>query len=737
MEKLGHKKSLQDSEADLIMVLACSVRQSAIDRIYGLKKKFEKIRKNKPLITILSGCVLRSDQPKMEKFFDIVFDIKKLSSLPKLLQGKLTNLQTYKLSNLPTYKLTNYLKIHPSYNSNFQAYVPIMTGCNNFCSYCVVPYVRGREVSRSARGVINEVKGLVSQGYKQITLIGQNVNSYRSTVNRRPLTVINFPALLEVIDEIPGDFWLSFATSHPKDMSDELIKVMARGKHIIPYLHLPIQSGDNQILKKMNRGYTVGHYKKIIRRIRDHIRDISISTDVIVSFPGESKKQFNNSVKLFEEVKFDMAYISQYSVRAGTAAAKLEDNVLKIEKKRRDRILNNVLTKTALEHNKKLIGRIVEVLVDDYKDGFCFGKTSGMKSIKFISEVDYTGQIVPVKIIDCYAWGLSGELPEVVVVLGTTASGKTALAVKLAKKFNGEIISADSRQVYKGMDIGTGKDLAGYKVKGQKSKVKSSSQRSKVAMVPHYLIDVISPKKRFTVADWQKLAYEKIEDILKRGRLPIVCGGTGLYISALVEGYNLQPTRPTRLTGGHGGRATYNLMPIRNRLNKSTLKQLLKKLKKIDPISYQAIDKNNRRRVQRALEIYYQTGKTKSEQLKKQRPPYDFLVLGLTFPRVILRQRIDKRLRQRLEKEGMVDEVKRLHRQGVSWQRLEEFGLEYRFVAFYLQGKVSYQEMLEQLKKAIYDFAKRQMTWFKRDKQIKWFRDYQQAVVLVKKFLAR
>lgn len=400
LEELGYQKASSESEADLIMVLACSVRQSAIDRIYGLKQKFEKIKKTKPLTTVLSGCVLKSDLLKMKEIFDVIFDIKDLADLPKLLGIPCSMLH-----------VSCYFKIHPSYQSNFQAYVPIMIGCNNFCAYCVVPYVRGREVSRPAAEVIKECQDLIKRGYKLITLIGQNVNSYankaRIDANN---TRINFPKLLKIVDKISGDYWLSFATSHPKDMSDELIKVMGQAKHIIPYLHLPVQAGDNEILKKMNRCYTVAHYKKLIRKIRAEICNISVSTDVIVGFPGETKAQFDNTVKLFQDIKFDMAYIAQYSPRAGTAAAKLEDNVSKEEKKRREKVLTKVLKKTALENNKRLVGKLMEVLVESYENGFCFGKTRNFKNIKFSSAADLTGQIVLVKITDCYEWGLSGKI---------------------------------------------------------------------------------------------------------------------------------------------------------------------------------------------------------------------------------------------------------------------------------------------------------------------------------------
>lgn len=696
LEKLGYQKASNKSEADLVIVLACSIRQSAIDRIYSLRKQFEQIKKKRPLVTILSGCVLEPDKKKMEKFFDIVFDIKDLPKLPGLLKPTTYSPRFAGVAgNLPP---TTYFDIEPTYKSNFRVHFPITSGCNNFCSYCVVPYVRGRETSIKSKKIFEECKNLISKGYKEITLAGQNVNSYKDGR-------INFPKLLKMVDNLPGEFWLSFSTSHPKDMSDELIKVMKNNKHLVPYFHLPVQSGDNQILKLMNRRYTVEHFKKLIKKVRQAVPGIAISTDVIVGFPGETKQQFDNSIKLFQTMKFDMAYISQYSERSGTAAAKLEDNIPKIEKKRRDKALTQVLSKTALEHNKKMVGQIIEVLVESHKDGFCFGRTKNFKNIKFPCEVNRTGEIILVKVIDCYAWGLTGQLPKVVVVLGTTSAGKTKLAVQLAKKFNGEIVSADSRQIYKGMDIGTGKDLAEY------------------GKTPYHLIDVADPKKSFTVSQWQRLAFEAIDDILKRGKLPIVCGGTGLYISALIDGYMLTQVPSSKFQVPRG------------KLNKLTLKQLLDRLKKVDLETYKIIDKHNRRRVQRALEIYYETGVPKSKQPKKQTPPFEFLELGIAFPQQVLYQRIDQRLKHRIEKEGMINEIKRLHRQGVSWRRFDELGLEYRWVAKYLQGKITKDELFEGLSNAIHRFSKRQVTWFKRNKNIKWVKDLKQAEGLIKKFL--
>jgi len=682
LEKIGYEKTSNFFEADLVLVFACSVRQSAIDRIVGLKTKFRQIKKLRPVITILSGCVLKTDNKKLSVVFDLIIPNTDLPKLPLLLKKK--------VKNLPD----NYLKIHPSYQSAFQACVPIMTGCNNFCAYCVVPYTRGRETSRKAKDVLFECQDLIKRGYKEIILIGQNVNSYADGK-------YNFPKLLKAVDGIKEDYWLSFATSHPKDLSDNLLKTMSQGKHIMPYLHLPVQAGDDEILRRMNRRYTAKHYINLIKKARRLIPEINISTDVIVGFPGETKKQFLNTAKLFKTVKYDMAYLAQYSPRVGTAAAKFDDNVVKPEKKRREEALNDILRRTANERNQVFVGRNIKVLVESFKDGFCYGRTWHFKNIRFPSPVDYSGQFVIVKVISAYAWGLNGKLPKVLVVLGTTASGKTKLAVSLARKLKGEIISADSRQVYRDMDIGSGKDLKEY------------------GMVPHHLIDIADPKKQLTAPQWQKMARQKIQEILSRQNLPIVCGGTGLYLSALTEGYTFTENQ-----------AQNNKW--RQKLNKLTLKQLLKRLQKIDIKTYNLIDKNNRRRVQRALEIFYLSGKPKSETDQKNLPPYQFIKIGLTYPRETLNHRIEKRLIQRLEKEGMINEVKRLHQRGVSWQRLESFGLEYRFLAQYLQKKTSYEEMVPLLNRAIADFAKRQMTWFKRDKEIIWTKDIRKIITLLK-----
>jgi tRNA dimethylallyltransferase len=295
---------------------------------------------------------------------------------------------------------------------------------------------------------------------------------------------------------------------------------------------------------------------------------------------------------------------------------------------------------------------------------------------------------------------------KILVILGPTASGKTSLAVKLAEQFNGEIVSSDSRQVYRGMDIGTGKDLSEYSV-------------------PYHLIDVVSPKIRFDLAKYQEAAFKAIDGILKRGKLPILAGGSGLYLQAVIDNYRLSDIKSD--------------LVLRKKLDKLNALELFKKLEKLAPkmaAKLNQSDKNNKRRLIRYLEILGQDKNFKSRIGKKK---YQALLIGVNISREILQQRIFKRLIERLKEQNMIGEIEKLRKGGLSWKKLEEFGLEYRFIALYLQNKLQYDEMVEKLNIAIYQFAKRQLTWFKRwEKQgakINWLKDNKKIEKLVKIFL--
>lgn len=309
--------------------------------------------------------------------------------------------------------------------------------------------------------------------------------------------------------------------------------------------------------------------------------------------------------------------------------------------------------------------------------------------------------------------------PPVVVVVGPTAAGKTKLAVALVRRFGGEIVSADSRQVYRGLDIGSGKDLAAYG-----GKTKSVKRKTKNQSVPFHLIDVCSPRRQFTVAEYQRLANRAIDDILRRGKLPIVCGGSGLYVDAILYGLQFPKLRIT----------DYAFRKLRVRIQQLSARALLARLQRVDPATYAVIDRRNRRRVERALEIYYATGAPKSAQQAKTAPPYQFLVLGVGLPKADLRQRIARRLARRM-RQGMIAEVRKLHRQGVTWQRLDALGLEYRWVSRYLRGQVDRQTMEAALLRDIKQFARRQLVWWRRNPRIYWVATRAQAYALTRQFL--
>ncbi len=371
LENAGLKHTENKQKTDILIFNTCSIRQKAEDRIFGYKKEADKLKSKKKINIILTGCMMHYDETELKRrlpFIDTFIDIKDIANLPKLL--KIKNVQHSVLDRV------DYLSIEPKYTSKFSANVPISYGCNNFCTYCIVPYSRDREYSRSIKEIVKEVRKLIEKGYKEIWLLGQNVNSYNDNG-------FKFPDLLKEINAISGDFWIRFASPHPKDFSIAMIKAMKESGKFAHYINLPVQSGDNKILKKMNRPYTIEHYKKLVAKIRKAIPDISISTDIIVGFPGETKSQFKNTEKLFKEIGFDMAFLSEYSPRPGTTAAiGMEDDVPHKEKGDRKNKINSILAKTALKNNKKIKGQTVRALIDNKNKGSFWGRTKGNKLVE-------------------------------------------------------------------------------------------------------------------------------------------------------------------------------------------------------------------------------------------------------------------------------------------------------------------------------------------------------------------
>jgi len=381
-------------KTDVLIITTCGVRQSAEDRVYSLVHQVKK--KNPQTIIVITGCLSeRKDvKSRIKNKVDIWLPIQELTSLISKIEA-LTAAKINK-SLVPG----DYLAVAPKHESAFSAYIPIGNGCNNFCSYCVVPYARGREKYRLASEIIKEVKRLIKNGYKEVILIAQNVNSYHSGR-------VDFVRLLMKINDLPGDFWIRFVSSHPKDISPKLIAALGRCSKVCEHVHFALQSGDDDILHKMNRRYTAAHFQGLVKKIRAVGRKykpelpLAITTDVIVGFPGETEKQFLNTVKLFKAIKFDMAYISQYSPRFGTVSYQMKDDVSKIEKKRRENVLTKILSQTARANNKYYLKKIVPVLVEGRnRHGEWYGKTRTYKLVRINSAPvnDLSGRFVLVKI---------------------------------------------------------------------------------------------------------------------------------------------------------------------------------------------------------------------------------------------------------------------------------------------------------------------------------------------------
>lgn len=434
LNKMGFTSTDNEEEASILGIIACSVRQKGIDKVYSRILKWNDMKQSRNCITFVSGCLLPADRTRFLKLFDLVFTMNELPELPDMIRQYGTNIYTPMMTDKvdkdiiyitttlsdrkhiinPSANMERFWEIQPDYNSSFDAFIPIQNGCNKFCTYCAVPYTRGREVSRHSEDIMKELKSLVENGYKSITLLGQNVNSYGLDKKGEE---INFAELLRCIgkygDSSGKDFWVYFTSPHPRDMSDEVIEVISQYRCLAKQIHLPIQSGDNAMLKRMNRNHSIDDYRHIINCIRTLIPEATIFTDIIVGFTGETEEEFENSRRAMEEFKYNMAYIAQYSVRPGAVASSWADDVPKEIKRKRYHILTDELMKHSLEYNKGMIGKTVRVLVsgEDRKKGYLTGHTEGKIVIRFYSEdKSLCGSIVNVKVTSATALSIEGEL---------------------------------------------------------------------------------------------------------------------------------------------------------------------------------------------------------------------------------------------------------------------------------------------------------------------------------------
>ncbi len=462
IERMGFTWTDREEEANLLGVLACSVRQKSIDKVYSRISKWNRWKKDKNMLTFVSGCLLPADKEKFLKLFDLVFTMDELPELENMVRQygivtpaslsppgitsqdpfherkeiltdkSLTGyngpdllhvLRDFKLqvqdevSPLKPIKdpaeIRQFWNVTPHYSSRFEAFIPIQNGCDKFCTFCAVPYTRGREVSRSSVEILNELRELVGKGYKSITLLGQNVNSYG--LDKRG-DEIPFHQLLEKIGEFGQqsgkEFWVYFTSPHPRDMSTDVIDVMASYDCLAKQIHLPVQSGDDKVLIRMNRNHNMDRYRNIIQTIRKKLPTATIFTDIIVGFTGETEEQFGNTRKIMEEFRFNMAYIAMYSPRPGATSSRWEDDIARDVKKERLQVLTDELVKYNRIYNRNLIGRQLRVLVTghDRKEGYLRGLTEGKLIVRFpADDPSLIGQFTDLQINSAADFSLEGE----------------------------------------------------------------------------------------------------------------------------------------------------------------------------------------------------------------------------------------------------------------------------------------------------------------------------------------
>ena len=465
LHSMGYEESEDDDHPDVVIkgIISCSVRQKAIDRVYGKIRKWNREKAGRPVLTFVSGCVLPADRRKFLKMFDLVFPIDRLPELPDMIRqygvpvpGGLVGLpaagpdaaaaeaeapavdavlSSGAVPSAPVLvpfgigapevgrpgreeaarRIEAFWNLEPEYSSPVEAFVPIQNGCDKFCTYCAVPYTRGREVSRPSVDILAEVRFLVERGCRSVTLLGQNVNSYGRDKKGAELS---FPELMAAIGEIGwetgADFWTYFTSPHPRDVTRDLLETMAEYGVLAKWIHLPLQSGDDEVLKRMNRNHSMDRYRSLVADIRDILPGCSLFTDIIVGFTGETEAQFDATADAMREFRYDMAYIAQYSPRPGAASAEWEDDVPKQEKERRFRLLSDLLVNLAAPANAARVGGIEKVLVTgaDRKSGFLSGHTEGRIPVRLRAEGAAVGEFVDVEIISARPLSIEGAVAE-------------------------------------------------------------------------------------------------------------------------------------------------------------------------------------------------------------------------------------------------------------------------------------------------------------------------------------
>ena len=412
LKAIGYERTEEMEQADLILINTCCVRETAEDKVYGKIGEIKALKRKKPeLIFGIAGCMAQKEGEALIKrapHIDFVLGTSKVHSLSQTVRRIEAERQHVVDVNLTETELPDESEAPVLRDGKLSAWVPIMYGCNNFCTYCIVPYVRGRERSRLPEDIVKEVEQAARAGYKEVTLLGQNVNSYGKDHKQA-----DFAELLAMVDKVEGIERVRFMTSHPKDLSDRVIEAMAQGRHLCEHIHLPVQHGSSKILKAMNRVYTAEAYKDLVKRIRAALPEVSLTTDLIVGFPGETDEDFEELLAFLKEIRYDAAYTFIYSKRSGTPAAEMEDQVPEDVKKARLQRLMEVQNEISLEINQSMLGKTLEVMVEGPSkndENVWMGHTRSNKIVLFPHGQEKEGDFVQVKITSPQTWVLKGEV---------------------------------------------------------------------------------------------------------------------------------------------------------------------------------------------------------------------------------------------------------------------------------------------------------------------------------------
>ena len=413
LESMGFKEASGMDDADFILLNTCAIRENAHNKVFGFLGRVKHLKETKPsIITGICGCMAQEESVVNEikdkfKWVDIVFGTHNIQNLPNILYDSIIeNTQEIEVYSIEGDIVEN---IPVKRDSKFKAWVNIMYGCDKFCTYCIVPYTRGKQRSREHKYIIDEVKDLVKKGYKEVTLLGQNVNAYGKDLDYD----YTMSDLLSDVAKTNIDR-IRFVTSHPWDFDDKMIKVIKDNKNIMPYIHLPLQSGSNKILKLMNRRYTKEEYLILYNKLKEIIPNVSITTDIIVGFPGETEEDFNETLDVVNKCKYDSAYTFIFSPRVGTPAEKMKDNVSFDEKNKRLHLLNDLINKYANEANQRYLNKIVPVLIEgeSEKGNMLMGYTDTMKLVNVLGDKNNIGKIVDVEITSVKTWSMDGKIIE-------------------------------------------------------------------------------------------------------------------------------------------------------------------------------------------------------------------------------------------------------------------------------------------------------------------------------------